>query len=126
MNVTDPAATKAALDAADQDYKEHTARQVEQAAAKRKQKEEIDRLVAEHNGRLTELLKAMKRTYRDPNSTLAECEAAREAFIDYADETGLHYIMVAEQAAGKALMESARATAKVLDELREIRMADHG
>lgn len=70
MNVTDPAATKAALDAADQDYKEHTARQVEQAAAKRKQKEEIDRLVAEHNGRLTELLKAMKRTYRDPNSTL--------------------------------------------------------
>lgn len=111
-----------ALKAAKAAKVDHDVRLAEHVAKKRRNKEVIDALFAEHDGRFKAMLQRMKEVFRNPHSSEAECDAVRNAFIDYAEETGFSYIMRGEPSPGKAMIDQARECANTVEAIRNVRL----
>lgn len=113
-----------ALAAAHAAQEADTARIAEQIAKRKREEGVIEALIAGHQDAYKTRLANMRRVLRDPSSSPHDCIVAGDDFLDYAEETGLAYIMQGEATAGKALIAESRALLEFHRKLRMENFAD--
>lgn len=102
----------------------HDARLAEQVAGRKRDEQVIKDLIADHQNSYKARLANMRRVLRDRSSSQHDCIVAGDDFLDYAEETGLAYIMQGEATAGKALIAESRALLEFHRRLRTENFAD--
>lgn len=113
-----------ALKAANAAQEADTARIAEQVAKRKREEGVIEALIAGHQDAYKARLASMRRVLRDRSSSQHDCIVAGDDFLDYAEETGLAYIMQGEATAGKALIAESRALLEFHRRLRTENFAD--
>lgn len=113
-----------ALRAANAAQEADTARIAEQVAKRKREEGVIEALIAGHQDAYKSRLANMRRVLRDRSSSQHDCIVAGDEFLDYAEETGLAYIMQGEATAGKALIAESRALLEFHRRLRMENFAD--